>query len=377
MDKHLHIITHDVPWPVAHGGLFDLYNKLVALHRQGIQIHLHCFKATERKVEAKAEVELARYCVSVNYYERKTGMKGVSFNRPYIVYSRDNNELVNALLKDNYPVLVEGIHCTAFLKDKRFKERKIFIRLHNVEYKYYCQLAKNETNIFKKIYYNIESRLLKKYERSIAGKAIFLAVSDEDAKLYRNEFHARVHFLPAFLPFKKISTERGKGSFCLYHGNLSVNENEKAAIWLLKEVFNSLEIPFVIAGKNPSSFLRTLGQSKISTCIVINPSDEEMQDLIQKAQINVIPSFNTTGVKLKLLNVLFNGRYCLANDPAVLGSGVAALCLIANNTTEFREKIKKSFTIPFSEDQIKMRAEFLQKIYDNEKNAKQLMTWIW
>ena len=58
--------------------------------------------------------------------------------------------LIN-LEKDEYPILLEGIHCSYPLFTGRFKNRKIFLRLHNVEHKYYSNLAVNETNIFKKI----------------------------------------------------------------------------------------------------------------------------------------------------------------------------------------------------------------------------------
>lgn len=373
MNKHLHIVTHDVPWPVVHGGMVDLFYKLVALHKCGVKIHLHCF----RKEGRKEEPELEKFCVSVNYYIRKTGLAGVSFTTPYIVHSRKNHNLIANLQKDQYPVILEGIHCTALLEEGAFKGRKVFVRLHNVEYKYYDQVAKYENNIFKKIYYKIESRLLKKHERSIALKAIFLAVSVDDTTSYKNEFKASVFFLPVFLPYTEITSEQGIGSFCLYHGNLSVNENEKVACWLLKEVFDSLKIPLVIAGRNPSLSLKKLVENKPTTCLVVNPTEEEMQDLIKKAQVNILPSFNATGVKLKLLNALYNGRHCLVNEPAIAGTGFNELCSVANNAQEFKQQINSLYAVSFSEEQINKRRDILKKIYDNEKNAIKLMTLIW
>ena len=66
MDKHLHIVCHDVPWPVDHGGYADLFYKIIALYNSGIKIHLHCFTSGRGKAE-----ELNKYCYSVNYYKRK------------------------------------------------------------------------------------------------------------------------------------------------------------------------------------------------------------------------------------------------------------------------------------------------------------------
>src|SRR5207237_6838839 len=116
-----------------------------------------------------------------------------------------------------------------------------FVRLHNVEFDYYRQLARSGTSVLKKIYYLNESRLLKKYERKIANKAMFIAVTLRDAETYRREFGAEnIQYLPVFLPFTSVTSKEGKGSFCLYHGNLSVAENEKAVLWLMKNIFSDL-----------------------------------------------------------------------------------------------------------------------------------------
>ncbi|NBR32127.1 MAG: DUF1176 domain-containing protein, partial [Sphingomonadaceae bacterium] len=47
-----------------------------------------------------------------------------------------------------------------------------------------------------------------------------------------------------------------KGRFVLYHGNLGVGENNKAALFLVHEVFPMLSVPCVIAGNHPSRQLQ-------------------------------------------------------------------------------------------------------------------------
>ena len=373
MDKHLHIITHDVPWPADYGGVVDLFYKIKSLHSLGIKIHLHCYHKNKT-----AQDELLKYCVSVDYYPRKKNLMGFSFVNPYIVQSRSDKKLQELLQQDNFPVLMEGIHCTYLLKKGLLKNHKTFVRLHNIEYKYYRQLAKHETNIVKKIYFLYESFLLKKYEKSVANKAVFWPVSIEDTELYKKTFHAKqIDFLPVFLPWHDVNTKTGKGCFCLYHGNLAVNENEKAADWLLNNVFDTLEIPFVIAGRNPSLPLQTLAHSHAHTCMAVNPTDAEMQDLIKKAQVNILPSFNKTGVKLKLLNALYNGRHCLANEAGVEGTGLEGLCSIAESAADFKNQIAKLFEQHFTEAELQERQKVLQAMYDNEKNARQLIAWIY
>jgi hypothetical protein len=317
---------------------------------------------------------LAKYCVEVNYYTRKKNLAGFSFIVPYIVNSRNNPELLINLQKDNYPVLLEGIHCTYLLNSAQLKNRKVFIRLHNTEYLYYNNLAKHETNILKKIYFLHESRLLKKYEQAIANKAMIFAMSDIDVTQYKNNFAAtQIQYLPGFINWTMAAGKEGKGCYCLYHGNLSINENETAVIWLLKNVFNNLDIPFVIAGKKPSKKLLALAHKHKNTCIVANPSENEMQDIIAKAQLHVLPSFNNTGIKLKLLNALFNGRHCLVNQAAVAGSRLEAACHIANDVASFKKVIETIYQQPFTEQEKERRQGLLQTIYNNEANAKYLV----
>lgn len=371
-EKHLHIICLDVPYPVEHGGLFDLFYKLPLLQQAGVRIHLHCFEYGRGQ-----QPELNKYCEAVHYYPRRTGLAGFSRKLPYIVNSRQNKELLDRLLQDDHPVLMEGIHSTWPLNDARFDGRKMLVRLHNVEYEYYDQLSKNERSPAKKLYYVHESKLLRKYEESIASKALFLAVAEKDAATYRENFNAKAEYLPVFLPWSKVEAVAGQGQFCLYHGNLSVAENERAATWLLQEVFNELKIPFVIAGRNPSRRLQQLIHQSPHACLAANPGNEEMQDLIKKAHINILPAFNTTGVKLKLLNALFAGRHCITNRQAVEGTGLEGCCRLAASPADVKQLIGQLLQQEFTPSMIAERAAVLGRNYNNQENCNKLTGWIW
>lgn len=371
MEKHLHIICLNVPYPVDYGGVFDLFYKLPALQQQGVKIHLHCFDYGRGEQSI-----LNSYCESVAYYKRRKGLSTFSLRYPYIVNSRRNNLLLETLVKDNYPILMEGIHCTALLNDSRFKNRKCFVRLHNVEYIYYRHLFNFSKSPARKLYFLFESALLKRYEKSIATKASFFSVTQKDAEIYKKLGCRNIEYIPLFLPDWKVSTEKGKSCFCLYHGDLSVSENEKAAQWLLEKVFNDLPIPFVIAGKNPSEKLVRLVHKSQSTCLISNPDEKEMQDLIAKAHINIIPSYNTTGIKLKLLNALFNGRHCLVNQQTIEGIALDNVCYIASNEMEFKTAITEIYSRPFCEKEIALRHQFLDNMFDNEKNAEKMAEYI-
>jgi glycosyltransferase involved in cell wall biosynthesis len=254
----------------------------------------------------------------------------------------------------------------------------VLVRLHNVEFEYYHQLAKSTQSFFKKIYFFTESKLLKKYEAVIAHKAKLLAVNEKDKCIYQNEFRAKdVIFLPVFLPFSEVKSKTGKGTFCLYQGNLSVPENEKAVVWLLENVFNNSEMDFVVAGKNPSAFLKKLLKQNEKVRLIENPSEEKMEALIINAHIHLLPSFNATGIKIKLLNALFNGRFIITNQASLEGTGLETLCEVANTPQDYKEIIQRISAASFLEEEVIKRNTILQSKYNTDKNVQQLIEWLY
>ncbi len=362
-----------MPYPADYGGAIEQFYKIKWLHRLGIKIHLHCYT----KARPQQDI-LLQYCSTVHYYPRQTGFKGFSFRLPYIVSSRSDQTLLKNLEADDHPVLMEGVHCTYLLHCDQLQQRDVFIRLHNVEYRYYQQLAAHENNHFNKFYYGWESFLLKRYEKKLARKYRLLALSKTDQLTFSGTLEGKsVHFIPAFVGWEEVMTQTGKGCYCLYHGNLSINENEEAAVWLLQEVFDKLSIPFVIAGKDPSQRLEHIVHQHEHTCLVKNPGEKEMQDIIGKAQVHILPSFNNTGVKLKLMNALYNGRHCVVNPAGVQGSGLESLCHIAADAAAFRETVQRLYNVPVNEEILQQRRAVLLSVNNNQLNAEKLVQMIW
>lgn len=374
MDKQLHIISYNVPYPVNQGGIHDVFYKLRTLQQMGVGIHLHCFDYGRGRQPA-----LEQYCLSVHYYERHTGHKGIATNLPYIVASRRNETLLNKLLEDQHPILMEGVHSSYPVMDERFQNRKCLVRLHNVEHVYYNSLCSSASSPLRKLYYKREAVMLHRYERKLAKMASCWAITEADANTYRNALGGKdIHHLPLFIPPHWETKEKnGNGSFCLYHADLGIEANEKAAIWLLEKVFNNLQVPLVITGSNASERLEELAYSRSHTCLVKNPSEKEMQDMICKAQVHVLPSFTKSGIKIKLVNSLFNGRHCIANNATVAGSGLEHLCHVVETPAEFQQLIQELFNQPLSAADMLNRASILPAHFNNEANAARIIQWIW
>mgnify|MGYP003451429931 FL=1 len=376
MKKHLHIVCLDTPWPADYGGAIDMMNRIMTMKKANVAIHLHYFSYNERGVPT----ELNQYCESLHVYKRKKKQNAVFSKLPYIVSSRINDELIKNLQKDNYPILLEGLHCTGILPYLNLKERKVVVRMHNEESTYYKELGEAESAFLKKMYFLRESKLIKKYNHQLPNECVYACVSTKDIEKLKEYYKLEnVIAIPTFPSWQKVTSDEGLGTICLYHGNLSVSENEEAAIWLLKNVFSKIEKPFVIAGKNPSARLQKMAHKYPHTCFVANPTDSELNDLIKKAQINILPSFNkkSTGIKLKLLHALFEGRHCLVNEQMVMGTGLETACHIAGNADGFASVIMQLYNLPFSNEEVLLRKRILEDQFDNENNTRLLSPYLW
>lgn len=369
MKAKLHIVSFDIPYPPDYGGITDVFYKIKSLFNAGIEIILHCYEYGDR---LQAPI-LLTYCKNVYYYKRNTGIYGISYNMPYIVSSRKNSLLVENLLKDDAPIFLEGIHCTFLLYDKRFKHRYIAMRAHNVEYIYYAYLYKKESNILKKLYYGIEALLLKRYEKCMPHLSAIFTVSQNDTTIYKEMYpHTKVECVTSFRVHEKVDSQVGSGKYCIYHGNLSVNENILVVLSLVNEIWKNIEIPLIVAGKNPPKELLDLQNDFIK--IIANPDTNTMQKLVQEAHIQVLPGLFPTGIKLKILNALFEGRYCITN----MATGEPSLdqCIIfASSTQEYVEKIKKYMQLPFNENELGKRKKLLQN-YTSPELAKKLINFM-
>ncbi|MCF8331143.1 MAG: glycosyltransferase [Bacteroidales bacterium] len=373
-DKHLHIVAFDIPYPPNYGGVIDVWFKIKALYHQGIKIHLHCFEYPGRAQKD----ELHKYCEEVHYYPRKLGFRQAVSGKPYIVATRKNDVLIQRLKKDEHPVLFEGLHSCFYIADPDLSPRTKIFRECNIEHRYYYNLFKTSRKPYLKTYYLLESIKLRFFEKKAVKSGITAAISLADQKELQKRYPGQhIQLVQGFHANERIVSQTGCGDYILYHGNLEVPENEKAALFLLKKVFANSSYKLIIAGMNPRKrLIRAVKKCKTAT-LIANPDQEKMDALVANAHINLLVTFQATGLKLKLLNALHRGRFTLVNDFMVKGTHLEGLCNVANTPREITQKINDLFQKDFSEDKISERKEHLIKYYSNTRNARKLSSIIW
>ena len=368
MPLDLHLISLDVPYPPDYGGAIDIFHKVRALHALGVRIRLHCFTYGSRPPRE----ELASYCHTVRYYPRRTGLRSHLAPLPYIVYSRRSAELLRTLRADRHPILFEGLHCAYPLTlQGAFTDRRVLLRAHNVEHDYYRQLARREPNVLRRLYFRKEAWLLRRLLDRLPPTLPVAAIAPADTDYFRQRFTS-TFWLPPFHSNTQVSALPGRGSYALYHGNLAVAENHEVAAQLIA-AFAGGQVPLRVAGKDPPDALRSLAAAAGNVTLLANPGAAEMQQLIARAHVILLPTHQPTGIKLKLLESLYRGRHGLANRTMVAHTTLEPLVTLTER--DFYAATLRLMQRPFTEADRSHRQAVLDRHYGTADNARRLVDW--
>jgi hypothetical protein len=366
--SHIHIIAFDLPYPPDYGGATDIFHKIRSLHQLGVEITLHVF-LYKGKMPAP---ELELLTKKTYYYYRRRWVNPFWGKTPYVVTTRNSEQLLQNLLLDQDPILFEGLHTTAYLGRPELKDRIMVVRAHNVEHNYYRALGFAERRWIKQKFFFLEANRLQNYEPILQQAHSIAAISPMETAYFQKTY-GNTHYIPAFHSNSKVMSLPGKGDYVLYHGNLSIPENDRAAIYLVKEVFPLLSQPCIVAGSNPSQMLQNAAAKYPHIQIKANLTAEEIFDLVRNAHVNTLVTFQSTGIKLKLLNALYRGRHLVANTPMVEETQLESLCHVSDDPKAMAHIIKQCFLEPFEESNIHDREQQLSNTFNNTENAKKLM----
>ena len=165
------------------------------------------------------------------------------------------------------------------------------------------------------LYLRWESRRLREWEKKLAkewnGQVWSLTSTDSD---YWNQMSPLskskvvgpmktfIFNIPQSKPNKKI---------LLVPGKFSVIENENAALISL----NSQDWEIIWAGHGASSNLKIKGASRVK--YIDSPNDEYISKLFSDAQAVLVHADHNLGIKIKLIQALYQARFIIAHENAL------------------------------------------------------------
>lgn len=378
MQRSLNVISGHVPNPNSLGDAQQTYWLLEALFASGIDVHLYTFIEQSPNFDTTIDAQLSKICSSVTTYPINQGHRNFSFSAPYATGKFLNQQLNQDLASNNFPILIEGMGPSGLALSTALENRKIWVRLLSYAPAYFRYLQERSIAPLKKLFYQREAVLSKRILKKINQRVSWIVTSTADKQTLDDLFlGGDIQILAPFnSSSSNITSKTGLGNYCLFQGNLSDAATHKTARWLLTHVFHNLKVPFVITGNDPTPSLIALAHMQPHTCIVANPSNSERQDMIEKAQIIIQPSFIKSGADETLLEGIKKGRHCLTNSK-ITSSSLGACYHQGASANAFQEIIIQLYHHPFSEEEIETRKKLIATEKSNEVLAKECSTIIW
>lgn len=362
-NKPLHIISFDNPFPPNYGGVIDVFYKIKSLHTLGFEIYLHCFYYDRNQVSE----ELKAITKSVFLYKKNRNPIFLLSPFPLSVISRFHKNLVSNIASVEAPILFEGLQTTRIVNKVKLTNRKLLLRLHNLESNFYAGMSKNETSFLKSILYYIESKKYNYYQNRVTYFDHVFTLSKSEYNFVEAKTK-KVSYLPVFHGNEAFTHQSEFGNYALYHGDLRLPDNKKAVSFLIQLFHKIRDYQLIIASSNGKEFVETQTQKENNIEFVFIENEAHLNSLLANAHINVMLSFQQAGTKLKIVNALFKSRFCLINNKIVDDKRIVKLCEIANTETEFIQKINQLKAQPFTQNE--ERQKVLSEVYNDLHNAK-------
>ena len=364
MGKEMHIVFLDNPLPADYGGAIDMYFKAKALKELGYSLTLHVFEYGRQRQDSLNELG------QVFYYKRKRSFSSLFSLMPFIVKTRQSKKLINRLLKDSNPVLLEGIHSCFYLDTLKKEGKKVIVRAHNIEHNYYRSLI-STASLIKRWYYCLEAIKLKSFEKKLKSADFLWTISNKDQSFF-SQLNKNAHLLPPCFDIEDQNTDAQTEPYVLFHGNLSVEENKQVALDIVsackKEKFK-----VIIAGKNPDDCLKQELVFASNISLIENPENKELKKLISNARIQVLMSPQATGAKLKLLIGLCGNGHVIANKNILSGTDLEPFCILLETIEQINELIGKNIHKELNKSELIDRVNFLKSHYNVQQNLSPLL----
>lgn len=302
-------------------------------------------------------------------------------------YRKDFRAVFDDLAVLNYPVpeMLEAI-CTCIVKNKvewvfishlgmttfvkpikkRFPNVKIVYCSENVE----CLNIRNSllhSNRTKKMW-RLRELLNKKAEMSILKKAdAIISISQRDTEYFKNEMGITTPIIQSYphYSFKCVKQEKDCAELSyslLIVGTMNWFPNISGTVRFTERVFNKLsqnspEIDLYIVGKNPTDEIIALGANKK---VHITGFVENIDEYYRKCDIAIIPVYEGTGIKIKLVEALGKGIPVISTEFAAKDYMITDEIGVAHSDAEFLEYILKFYE---DENYRKTLVEGSKKLY--------------
>lgn len=309
--------------------------------------------------ELKKISSIKIFSLTTTEIEIKT--QGIIFYKITKGYNSISNQMVEDVCEyiDKYNVDIILVSHILMYKyfcrlKKKYPTKKIMYISHNVEYLNDIEQYENKLKMkrgIEKIVYNIyikgklfESR---KREKSVLEKTSgYFSTSKTDIQLHQQIYHVntRSYFLKPVISFpcnkEEIDLENYNKKI-LVVGSMSWYPNVNGIVWFVEKVMTQLmeeNYKLFIVGNNPSDSILALSKQWPEN-IIVTGKVPAVDPYFEMCDISIVPLFEGTGTKIKVLESIGRGIPTIATGFAAKDYGLVDEISIADTAQEFIDTI--------------------------------------
>lgn len=309
--KKILVVAPDFIYPANHGGRVDILNRILALVKLGYTVDL-LYTSYIKADEIDEEYLKQRGIRAVIWSKRVKNIFSWFQLKSFQYGSR--NKLSKVSLVNSYDfIILEADFVGSVLKNQRISSNRIFLRMHNDEVKYLNNQVYLVNNVAKKIFYKVESLLVRWQRSKIYNSVSEILCISFDEYIQFSRKYKNCCFLPSHIENQNMITVVdycNRENIVLFVGNLVNPYNIDAIKWYLENVHKKISSEvssyrLIIAGSTFSSDISWL-EKLIDESITFIDSPLNLSEIYKKSAVFINPMRNGAGVKLKTLEAFAN-----------------------------------------------------------------------
>jgi glycosyltransferase involved in cell wall biosynthesis len=329
------------PYPPVDGGAIAMFNMVRGFHKAGHKVTVLGMSTLKHPVQLKDFPDDVRRMAAYHAVEIDTQVKfreafaSFVFSRKESYHVRRftsesfNEELIYVLKNGEFDIVqLETLYMVEYIPTIRSlaPQALIALRMHNVEHEIWERRAANEKQPIKNFVFTETARRIKEYERKVMAAGEFdvlVPITARDGGRFKSMGNQKPdHYCLSGMDLDTLIKGRprlGEPSV-FFLGSLDWEPNREGLRWFLKYVWPRVhstypEVKFHIAGRNmPKSIARLKRKN-----IVIEGEVPDAAQFMRSKSIMVAPLFSGSGMRVKLIEGMANGKAIVATKIAKEG----------------------------------------------------------
>jgi glycosyltransferase involved in cell wall biosynthesis len=238
-----------------------------------------------------------------------------------------------------------GVHLPVVAR-YRHRIGKIVVRAHNVEFEILDRLATNERSPARRALLRREAKRFRRFELDLLGRVDRVyTITDRDADTFSAAgVQTPMETIPPFIDIDRYRRDPGVSTVprtIVHVGSMSWMPNLNGIDWFLGKVWPQIidafpDVKLYLVGKNPPPRLSEYDDKRV----IVTGYVEDEKPHIQSAHLFIVPLFEGSGIRIKILTAMALGVPVLSTTIGAEGNEWPGL-LVADEPDAWAELIRK------------------------------------